>query len=1762
MIIPADQLREDEESLMFCPECGRFSRHTVIRENENTFLLKEKHVCPFCGKEYEKAMTEPGEAHKEALESYLQAPGAYNASVRRFYHAKEEPQEVLSPADEKIEKWKQELLDTGQRNRLVNYRESRSGTLKITEPSSQELFEALAVKEKELSFRRPVTKLSDYRTYAVLALMDTLSCPLPVETGDISAAGTVSEREKTLKNLQAKTKLAREEQGINVLYMVFGFILWRDPARGNGKWIKSPLLMMPVSLNHKKINDPYTVRKADDETAVNPTLSYIFETEHNITLPPFVMKGKDSCRDYFREVSERIDAKGWKVTDEVCLGLFSFLKIGMYHDLEQNTERIKAHPVLKAMFGDRSGLKQITPEITEYDFDKSDPAQWHEVVDADSSQQEAILLFRKGISFVMQGPPGTGKSQTITNIIAEALAQGKKVLFVSEKAAALEVVRNRLSEAGLDDFCLSLHDYKADKKKIVREIEKNLRMKPEQAESYIDRDLKDLRLQRQALDTYAGQLHDPAEPLGESIYSVFGRLSALKDNTDLPFRTDNILSVSADEYSSLLAAAEGYENALKRIPGRLTEQPWYGTSLKTAGQAVRQELTGQWGSLPEELRELQSEAEAVQKQYQLSFSHDFDHLQKELSEALTVLSLPVYPAMSAKKRSALVTKAEKNMIRHTALREASAKLQACLRDTEENWHTDKLRLDEKQLGSVKQTLEDPDHPVHTAPELKKEEERLHQIQKSLQNITEACEGTTRILKCPEVKTGEDILRTARLLHILSSSPSPEEIWFHPSYAQEALKQADEVQQKAEEIRNMEENLHQDWDPGILNIDAERMLARFRSEYTGMFYMLKADYRADMKLLKVYYRNSGTSLSDAEALQVLEYIHAVNLKKWWFEENRQRLSRLFGRYEDGMKTDLNRVRQGIQAVRDITALYPAGSIPSEMISAISLSDENISGAAALHQYGETLTAQKAEELFERIRTIRDCDPENMLLREEMIPLVSGESERLILCRGAMQVIRRAILSPENLYEKTVRLISDAEEMRGQIRENGGTVPEKIPEILSAARDLLEKQKEELAALQPQDFAEYAFLQEDEPVTWQYLTHTLKKIRFYEQSSLPDIYGTLRKKISGDPALHEEILMKLDSLIHRQKKCGEMLESFQQIFPQENFRKQDLSAAAQKAEACLRDFDGLDRWLDVRDAEKTCENLGMGDFVSQVRLRDNTIPDVRAAFEKGFAVQWLAEACGERNAVRDFRRLVFDQKAEKFRRLDRKQLIYSRRRIREKVISSFPDRNNITAEIALLNHEAEKKKRIMPLRRLFREIPELLLQLKPCLMMSPLSVAYFLNADDYHFDTVIFDEASQIFPQDAVGAILRADQVIIAGDTKQLPPTDFFSRNALPQETEDEFLYEETFDSILEEASSVLPGRMLLWHYRSRNEDLISFSNRHIYHNELITFPSSGISGTDDGVEFVYIEDGYYEAGGRSRNLPEALRCVELMKEHIGKYPERSLGIIAFSEKQQQAIQREVQRFREKNPAYEWFFAEDREETFFVKNLETVQGDERDTIFFSIGYARTKEQKKNGRMMSMNFGPLTQSGGERRLNVAITRARINIKLISSILPSDFREDNLSEGVEMLREYIRFAMNGPAARLKDGRVKQDDFADSVCRYLNERGYETERNAGCSGYRIDIAVKHPVLENVYAAAVECDGYNYISGRTVRDRDRLRGSVLQAMGWHLYRVWSAEWFRNEDGEGRRLTDFIDKAAEDCLQKAAERKGEDNGGRNIDQSDD
>jgi len=487
------------------------------------------------------------------------------------------------------------------------------------------------------------------------------------------------------------------------------------------------------------------------------------------------------------------------------------------------------------------------------------------------------------------------------------------------------------------------------------------------------------------------------------------------------------------------------------------------------------------------------------------------------------------------------------------------------------------------------------------------------------------------------------------------------------------------------------------------------------------------------------------------------------------------------------------------------------------------------------------------------------------------------------------------------------------------------------------------------------------------------------------------------------------------------------------------------------------------------------------------------------------------------------------ADTFRKDDMKMRNIERFKIMQTIEDNQPVTNFKSAgdsEVSVLKRENEKKRRLLPIRVLMDKIPNLVFTLKPCFMMSPLTVSQYINPDAIQFDVVIFDEASQIMPQDAVACLMRARQAIIMGDTKQLPPTSFFQMD--DDSAEDEGIVD--LESFLSEISTRFPTETLDWHYRSKNENLIAYSNQYFYDNRLITFPNPDSSDTS-GLKYEYVEDGLYYRGKSRQNPIEAARVAQVYKKLLAEQPKRSVGIIAFSIAQEKAIRAALAEAGvEVNESID-----PQVEELFIKNLETVQGDERDIIIISVGYGKDPEGK-----FTYNFGPINQEGGYKRLNVAISRSRFMTIVVSSLDPDEMDDGRIkNQGAKFLKAYLDFAKTGNFEQFMertDGGDFDHQFVRSVENALKQVGYNLRRNVGFSGFTIDIGIEHPNKAGAYVMGIECDGSHYQASRFARDRDKVRHEVLASLGWILYRVWSEDWLNDKDqvlGSIKKMYDDI-----------------------------
>ncbi|ARM88061.1 helicase/restriction endonuclease domain-containing protein [Rhizobium sp. CIAT894] len=584
----------------------------------------------------------------------------------------------------------------------------------------------------------------------------------------------------------------------------------------------------------------------------------------------------------------------------------------------------------------------------------------------------------------------------------------------------------------------------------------------------------------------------------------------------------------------------------------------------------------------------------------------------------------------------------------------------------------------------------------------------------------------------------------------------------------------------------------------------------------------------------------------------------------------------------------------------------------------------------------------------------------------------------------------------------------------------------------------------------------------------------------------------------------------------------------LYPDEVFtslprRLNDLAAARQM----LRDWVA---WCRVRQ-----EAGAKGLFALIKSIENGAVPssETEAAFHLGYARWWLPLAIDANPVLREFRRFEHEHAVADFRDIDDIVRKAAAGRVASSLAHGLPPVQGVPrqSELGLLRHQMELQRPSRSIREIIGGMPNSFSKLAPCMLMSPLSIAQYLPPDQALFDVVIFDEASQITTWDAVGAIARGRQTIIVGDPKQLPPTNFFGRN---EEEEDVREHERDLESILDEAKTAgIPVRDLRWHYRSRNESLIAFSNHHYYQNRLITFPSPTVE--DKAVSLRPVPNGIYDRGKTRTNKVEARavadeavrRMLSWLKLSEGE--RLTLGIITFNAQQQSLIQDFLDEARRASPELEWFFSEDRIEPTIVKNLENVQGDERDTILFSITFTEDAAGKR-----SMDFGALNRDGGERRLNVAVTRARQELLVFSG-----FRADQIdiartkAVGVHHLKTFLDFADRGAIAlpAQDHGSVGglESPFEEAVAEELSKRGWHLVPQVGISGFRIDIGVKHPDKAGAYLAGVECDGATYHSSATARDRDKVREQVLRGLGWNIVRVWSTDWWFDRLGAADRL---------------------------------
>jgi very-short-patch-repair endonuclease len=1661
-----------------------------------------------------------------------------------------------------IEAWRTLLLDTTKRNRLINFKTGRGGGVALVHPDPGELWHRLLVADSALTFpwRRDLIDLPNEAGQpgqddaAKLAVFDPTEPPDPDQAQDVLEQCRHSPRvspghlltdlpdpelARRLTRLALNARDSLTEQGVTTLFVAFGFLRWFESADSQAE-IRSPLLLVPVRLEREAVDAPWRLAAGDEEILPNHTLAQLLAAEFRLSLPAWDEEAADPGdpgwrTGYFGEVERSVrHHPRWEVLDEAALGTFAFQKLAMWEDLGRNRERIGQHDLCRAIAGDSGVALRCPanlPRADELD-QRIDPRETHHILDADSSQHEAIAAAVRGASLVLDGPPGTGKSQTIANVIAESLAAGKTVLFVSEKAAALEVVQRRLQDRGLGDFCLACHSHKANKREVVAELGRCLELGRE-AQPDVRDELARLAEARARLNDYVHALHAVRQPLGMSVFQAhaeLARLAGLAGASRCP-----VPEVSHRDAAYL----RGVTDLLAGLPACQAviedrgRHPWRGCRAPVYSLTLRDDIWHHFGRLGEGLGPVLDAAAALHRLGFVAGSPTRAQWLAAVGAARAVLACPPVPPTWVGASARPVAEAVIQLDRvSVAYRRGLAALP--------EFAPDALRqADAAALAGL-------------APPAAGAVPRL--VPRPAETVSGQCRRLDRVIAALRDLHGQAVVVDQAAQRVTGLLQTP-----LPPVPVKSLRWLAEL---AGHIARMEPVRSAWWDAGRRK-ELQTVIARWQGE-TRAAQELRAELAA--RLSPEAFGPEGAAM--AKRAGRFRWFLMRWLPGWWSVK-----ARAAGWYADvppataALLDDLGKVaayHRRVEYCRQVRERYAADLLP---------------GADGGPDWDGTREALHSVDRLEQLGKVPTA-LQAVLTREAALDRPALAAAAQALAQEATQLRQglEALAADYNLEELTDgaphQIRRPAGDLAAWLAEQGAAVArhratlERVSGLLAPGRDppaaALPAQLAavaELGRLRAQAAELSGRIWPGQPPAsaeerdWSALragAEGLLRLLDTWRGALPSAVA----RAVSEPAVREQ----LADAVRRGEAgwsgaCEESWKFLAGLFD----LGQDVSTGITVERAPLADVrnwlaeraadaDRLREWALFCEAERQLGQGGVLPVLHEVLAGQVRPSDAAAAFRARFLRLWLDAVYEQAPALRDFGTDAHERLIKRFRELDRRSIALGAARVRAFQLSR-PDRPRAfsgeapgSSELGTLLREVNKKRRHVPLRRLFAAIPGLLPRLKPCLMMSPLAVSTYLQSPDVQFDLVIFDEASQVRPHDAVCAIYRGRQLIVAGDQRQLPPTSFFDRvleDAGPPAEADEGEGLQDYESVLDVCCTLgLPRRRLRWHYRSRREGLIAFANHHIYDNELVTFPSVHDVRGNPAVAFAYVPDGRWKPGpGGGFNAVEARRTAERVLAHFREHPDQSLGVIAFSLRQQMRILDELEQLRRANPELEGYFAEGRDEPFFVKNLENVQGDERDVIFLSIGYG----PDETGRV-AMRFGPLNREGGERRLNVAVTRARRGMTVVSSLRAQDIDITRTgARGARLLRAYLDYAERGPEA-LQSGITEAGDrgfdspFEREVYEELSRHGLTVHPQVGCSGFRLDLAVVDPRAPGRYLLGVECDGAAYHSSATARDRDRLRQEVLESLGWRICRVWSTDWLRDRAAQIRRVLAALDQA--------------------------
>ena len=1564
---------------------------------------------------------------------------------------------------------------------------------------SDELFSDFA-KHSPSSDKRNNTNVTELRKRSELRLQTSLSPDI---------------LEKRCKRLLQESRTAIEETGSNIFHLALGFLEWYEDVNSS-ELHRAPLILIPARIERGRLDKrtnrySYIVSYTGEDIETNLSLAVKLDQDFNLILSE--LSEEVVPEEYFSHVSKTVKSiPRWKVVPDMIFGMFAFAKILMYKDLDAvrwpADKPLMANENLnKIMIGTDSASSDELIYSEEYNIDSNSWAlNSRLVLDADSSQHSALidaLHHRKNMT--IEGPPGTGKSQTITNLIAAALNEGLSVLFVAEKKAALDVVRHRLDKAGLGDFCLELHSHKTQKGQLHKDISHRLARRFESSK-VIENELADLNAERKKLLSFSNIVNSTVGPNGEKVFEIFWILERARQQLkgiEIDFSVRDPMHLGREQIRSSIRKLEDVAKARVELPDHII-LGWKDYTPKSIfpgdEDKIHRMLTSLISELEDAIQCLDEQSRILCDSGEECTLQFVEQIGGETGVDTSLLNS--WPNEFDQKLATAFAQ-DKNLDLAEEFDSIVEQYRKSLNDSEPILENLK-KLTSPQLQDL---LDSCEHLIQ-AGYGNVTVNRLNEISTSLSGIVEESDKLTGHISTLEGLFHEPPFSFSQILEIkrvLNETPADVYLYGHPGHLSDfALGLCKNVSQECNQLANRYNEMSTMFKLNLLpdHADIIELIKVARINHKKLFAFLSTEYRKTKRSIKTFLVNEKL-FNKSNLIAQLEDLADIIAQVREAVSHKDYIS-ILGPLYSGIDTNWNRLYYLVSWTQELRSASKSQSLAESILKTLTLCKDKIIETASIieklwssileRSASVGITLESNESLGNQIENIKS---QAVLLRNALkhmpeIPELAG------INISSMNTSAKAYVSA---YELKDTISSD----------------ERFKNLFASEWNGVDTNRGLLSGL----------------VSW---VRCLKK-----SSGLPNEW--MSWLLSSETKKKVKIITEItNKAVKVRKALREVDSSLQEFGTLRNGtvlleKKLTLKAALDKLTVYAGTTNYLVALSDYNRLLEDANGSGLKSLTKLIHTQDLGFEKCKPAYTFIIYNSIAKELMKNHSEIAFFTRTGYENSINRFVSLDKQIMAKTAIGIAHNVSKRMVPNGIGTGLVRdhtglfLIKNELAKKKRHIPIRQLVRRAGEALQALKPCFMMSPLSVAQYLAPGKIEFDVVVMDEASQIRPADAIGAIARAKQLVIVGDANQLPPTSFFERLISDELSDETFAVIDT-ESILDVCASRYPKRRLRWHYRSEHESLIAFSNRHFYDDDLVVFPSSQGNKDICGVWCHYIEGATYQKG---RNKNEAKAVVNGIINHLRSYPKLSLGVATFNREQSELIHDILEDMQKKDSSIERIVkeSENSNEPFFIKNLENVQGDERDIIFISTTYG---PDPSTGQVYQ-RFGPILEDVGWRRLNVIITRAKKRVEIFTSMKSADVRlTDNSSRGVQALRAYLEYAEKGMMVDFgisDTGREPESDFEISVAQIVNNMGYKVTPQVGVAGFFIDLGVRHPDRPMEYLLGIECDGASYHSAASVRDRDRLRQEILEKKGWRIHRIWSVDWYKNRDSEVERLRRVI-----------------------------